>query len=255
MQCWQPFSTGEPTGRADVSEVAIQIPWRLIFALGPNILHRRPTSVDTFTEKICRQVVPEPVVEGTENLPKNPTFVLAANHYQRKGLWILFPAAILTQVIRKHYGPGDPPVRWMVTANWPRIRLGPLSFASPGDLLLPRVADALACYPVSFAGTNQAFTARSLRRVLRQAPKSDRPLGIFPEGVGGSAGVLSDAVPGVDRLLCHLANAGMPVTPVGISEREGQLCFRIGSIITTVQLISSDDAAQLVLAKIRSLVL
>ncbi len=82
--------------------------------LGPHIVDRTPTSVDAFTAEICRGITPAPVIEGTENLPANPCFVLAANHYQRKGLWILFPAAILTQVIRQHYGPTDPPVRWMV---------------------------------------------------------------------------------------------------------------------------------------------
>ena len=180
-----------------------------------------------------------------------PTFVLAANHYQRKGLWILFPAAVLTQVIRQRYGPENPPVRWMVTANWPRVRVGPLSLPSPGDVLLPRVADALACYPVSFAGSNQAFTARSLRRILREAPRANRPLGIFPEGVGGSAGVFTKPIPGVERLLNHLAKAGMPVVPVCISEFEDRLIFRIGAPISTSELISASNAADLVLARIQ----
>jgi 1-acyl-sn-glycerol-3-phosphate acyltransferase len=209
--------------------------------------------VDAFTAEICRGITPAPVIEGTENLPANPCFVLAANHYQRKGLWILFPAAILTQVIRQHYGPTDPPVRWMVTANWPRIRVGPFSFPSPGDILLPRVADALACYPVSFAGSNQAYTARSIRRILREAPRANRPLGIFPEGVGGSAGVFTKPIPGVERLLAHLAKAAMPVLPVCISEAESRLIFRIGAVITTAELMESSNAADLVLARIRHL--
>jgi hypothetical protein len=235
-----------------VSEVVIKIPWRLIFGLGPNILHRTPTSVDAFTAEICKSITPEPVIQGVENLPESPTFVLAANHYQRKGLWILFPAAVLTQVIRQRYGPGDPPVRWMVTANWPRIRVGPASFRSPGDILLPRVADALACYPVSFAGSNQSFTARSIRRILREAPRSNRPLGIFPEGVGGSAGVFTNPIPGVERLLAHLARAGMPVVPVCIGESQGRLIFRIGKVVATSEIKQSANAADLVLARIQS---
>jgi hypothetical protein len=231
----------------------IKIPWKLIFSLGPNIIDRTATSVDAFTAQIVAGIVPPPLIAGVENLPANPTFVLAANHYQRKGLWILFPAAILTQVIRQRYGPLDPPVRWMVTANWPRLRLGPVSFPSPGDILLPRVADALACYPVSFAGSNHAFTARTLRRILREAPKAQRPLGIFPEGVAGSAGVLSEAIPGVDRLLVRLAAASLPVVPVGISEAEGRLIFRIGTVIDTLEISRSANAAKLVLSKIRTL--
>jgi hypothetical protein len=240
-----------------VSEVSYSIPWDLIFTLGPHIVHRTPTSVDAFTRGICDRLQPNPQILGIENLPPSPTFILVANHYQRKGLWILFPAAILTQVIRQHYGPLDepldPPVRWMVTANWPRIKFGPLSFPSPGDILLPRVADALCCYPVSFAGSNQAFTARSLRRILREAPRSNRPLGIFPEGVAGSAGTFTDPIPGVDRLLNHLAKAGMPALPVCISESDGHLLFRIGPLITAPTLHQSSDAAKLVMQHIKDL--
>ena len=141
----------------------------------------------------------------------------------------------------------------MVTANWPRIHFGPLSFQSPGDSLLPRVADALACYPVSFAGSNQAFTARSLRRILREAPRAGRPLGLFPEGVAGSAGVFSDPIPGVERLLTHLAKSAMPVVPVCISEAEGRLIFRIGSVITTAEIAAAPNAAKTVLASIQAL--
>jgi 1-acyl-sn-glycerol-3-phosphate acyltransferase len=209
--------------------------------------------VDAFTQGICERLNPKPQILGTENLPPSANFILVANHYQRKGMWILFPAAILTQVIRQHYGPGDPPVRWMVTANWPRIRIGPLSFPSPGDILLPRVADALCCYPVSFAGSNQAFTARSIRRILRDAPQSGRPLGIFPEGVGGSAGTFSDPIPGVERLLRHLAKGGMPAVPVCILELEGRLEFRIGGVISAEELQQSPDAGKLVMREIGGL--
>ena len=241
-------------GKAAVSKpLTYSVPWDLIFGLGPHIVSRTPTSVDTFTEGVCRRLHPEPLIEGTGSLPANPTFTMVANHYQRKGMWILFPAAILTQMIRRHYGPGDPPVRWMVTANWPRIKAGPWSFRSPGDILLPRVADALCCYPVSFAGSNQAFTARSIRRVLREAPRANRPLGIFPEGVGGSAGTFTDPIPGVDRLLRHLAKSGMPVVPVCISEVNSRLRFRVGPVIASDVLSQSPDAARLAMRRVADL--
>lgn len=240
-------------GVSNKAAVTIKVPWKLILGLGPSIMQRKQANVDAFTAEVCRAIVPAPMVFGVEKLPANPTFVLAANHYQRKGLWILFPAAVLTQMVRQRYGAMDPPVRWMVTANWPRVRVGPLSFPSPGDILLPRVADALACYPVSFAGSNHAFTAGSIRRILREAPHANRPLGIFPEGVGGSAGALTKAIPGVDRLMSHLAKAGMPVVPVCISESHGQLAFRIGEVISVAEILRSDNAAELVLSHIATL--
>ena len=234
--------------------VSYPIPWDLVFGLWPNILHRRPTSVDNFSARICSRIHPEPFITGVEHLPTSALFVLAANHYQRPGLWIMHSASVLTQAIRKHYGPGDPPVRWLVTANWPPVKLGPLRFRSPGDILLPRVADALACYPVSFSGSNPAYTARSLRRILRDAPHFARPLGIFPEGVAGSASKLTDPMPGVERLLVHLAKRGLPVQPAGISEGQGRLIVRFGPMITSPEILAAADAARLTMRRIAQLI-
>lgn len=228
------------------------VPWKLIFGLGPHIANGTQTSVDAFSAGICAAMEPPPVISGWEQLPAAARFVLVANHFQRKGMWILHPAAALTQAIRTHYGPGDPPVRWMVTANWPRVRIGALSFASPGDWLLPRVAHALGCYPVSFAGSNQAFTARSIRRILREAPTADRPLGIFPEGVAGEAGTLNRPLPGVDRLIAHLAMAGLPLQPAAISGTE-RLVIRFGKTVSTDELLEASDAAQLAMERIGEL--
>lgn len=234
------------------------VPWKLVFGLGPHIANRTPTSVDAFSAGICAVMNPAPLVTGFEELPTSARFVLVANHFQRKGMWILHPAAVLTQAIRQHYGPGDlysagdPPVRWMVTANWPRLRIGPWSFPSPGDWLLPRVADALACYPVSFAGSNQGFTARSLRRILREAPRASRPLGIFPEGVAGSAGGLTRPLPGINRLIAHLAKSGLPVQPAAILETD-RLIIRFGQTVSVHELLAAPDPAELAMKRIGDL--
>jgi len=234
--------------------VSYPVPWDLVLGLWPNIVHRTPTSVDAFSAAICSRIHPEPLITGWENLPPSARFVLAANHYQRPGLWIMHAASVLTQAIRKHYGPGDPPVRWMATANWPPIELGPLRFRSPGDILLPRVADALACYPVSFVGANPAYTARSLRRILREAPHLNRPLGIFPEGVAGFAGKLNDPLPGIARLFSLLAKHGLPMQPAGISEGEGRLVVRFGPGIACAELTAAPEPAMLAMQRIAQLI-
>lgn len=233
--------------------VSYPVPWDLVFGLWPNILQRTATSVDQFSAAICARIHPDPLITGLENLPPSARFVMAANHYQRPGLWIMHAASVLTQAIRQRYGQGDPPVRWMVTVNWPPVKLGPVKFRSPGDILLPRVADALACYPVSFAGTNPAYAARSLRRILRDAPRLDRPLGVFPEGVAGYAGRLAPPIPGLERLLSHLAKHGMPVQPVGISEGEGRLVVRFGGTLDCGEILAADRCAELVMRRIADL--
>lgn len=206
--------------------VSYPVPWDLVFSLTPHIARQTRRDVDDFTRSVVERMRPEPLMEGLDHLPADPRFVLAANHYQRRGLWILHSAAVLTQAIRRAYGPGDPPVRWLVTANWPRWRFGPWSFRSPGDILLPKVAHALWCYPVSFAGSDPAFTARSLRAILRDARSLTRPIGIFPEGVAGAAGQLGPALPGVERFLGRL---GLPVVPAAVSETGGRLRVRFGA--------------------------
>ena len=205
-------------------------PWHQIAALGPHIARRTRYSVDLFSAGIASRISPPPQIEGLENLPDDPRFVLVANHYQRKGLWILHTGAVLTQLIRTRYGPGDPPVRWIVTANFPPLRLLGLRVPSPGDWLLPRVAHALDAYPVAFHGHDHRFTARTMLRLFREAPRLNRPIGLFPEGAAGMAGHLTTALPGVDRLIAMLAKAGFALQPVGISETD-RFVIRIGPTV------------------------
>lgn len=205
--------------------VSYPVPWDLVFGLTDHIRRGTRRGLNDFTARVVARMDPPPVIEGLEHLPADPRFVLAANHYQRKGLWILHPASVLTQAVVRKYGPLDPPVRWLVTANWPRWRLGPFSFRSPGDLLLPRVAHALWAYPVSFHGANPAFTARSLRTLLRELPHLSCPIGIFPEGVAGVAGRIGPALPGIGRLLSLIRR---PIVPAFITEHGGRLVIRLG---------------------------
>lgn len=206
--------------------VSCPVPWDLVFGLALHIGRGTRRDLIDFTARVVARMQPPPVIEGLENLPADPRFVLAANHYQRRGLWILHPASVLTQAVVRRYGPLEPPVRWLVTANWPRWRIGPLSFRSPGDILLPRVAHALWAWPVSFHGTDPVFTALSLRRLLAELPHTACPMGIFPEGAAGVAGRIGPALPGVGRLLRKI---GRPVVPARIGEQARRLVVRFGA--------------------------
>ncbi len=213
-----------------MTKLSYPTPWDQVAALGPHIARRTRYSVDAFSAAIAGRITPPPQIEGLENLPDDPRFLLVANHYQRKGLWIVHTASVLTQIVRARYGPGDPPVRWIATANFPPLRMLGLRIPSPGDWLLPRVAHALHCYPVAFHGHDSRFTARTMLRLLREAPSLNRPIGLFPEGAAGAAGHLSPALPGVDRLIGMLARAGFALQPVGISETD-RFVVRIGPTV------------------------
>lgn len=237
-----------------MKRVSYPVPWDLVFGLTPHIANRTHRDIDDFTRRIVSRMDPPPVFEGLRLLPDNPRFLLVANHYQRKGLWILHPAAAITQAIRARYGPCDPPVRWVVTANWPPLKLGPWKLRSPGDWLLPRVAHALHCYPVSFAGSNPLFTAQSLRRLLRDARAADCPIGLFPEGVAGSAGKLAEPLPGAGRLIGQLARAGLPAVPCAIGEFDGALSVEFGGAIPPPDLLAAADPARLAMRAVASLI-
>lgn len=226
------------------------VPWDLLRGLTPHFVNGTQQNIVDFTASVVARMEPPPLIEGLEHLPADSRFVLAANHYQRPGLWILHTASVLTQALVRKYGPADPPVKWIVTANWPAIRLGPWRVASPGDWLLPRVADVLQCYPVSFAGHDPAYTAGSIRRLLKEARGGSAAIGIFPEGVAGSAGRLTAPLPGVDRLLTHL---GRPVVPCGVSE-DGRFVMRFGPMISAADVVASEDAAALAMRRIAALI-
>lgn len=234
------------------SPIRYAVPWEQVFSLWPHVARGTRRSVDEFSAAVVSRLDPPPLVDGLMNLPHSARFVLAANHHERPGLWILHSASVLTQAICRHYGPGDPPVRWLVTANWPPLRFGPLKLPNPGDWLLPRVAHALSCYPVSFQGANPAYTANSVRRLLKDARSMERPIGLFPEGVAGKAGRLAEPLPGVDRLLAQLARLGLPVVPCGISEA-GRLVARFGPPVDPAGLLASPRPAGLVMDRIAQL--
>jgi len=241
-----------------VSEpISYPVPWDQVFSLTPHLRNGTRKDLSEFTGAIVARMLPAPVIEGWAHLPASPRFLLVTNHYQRKGLWILHSASVLTQAVLRHYGvelqPDLPPVRWMVTANWPPIRVGPWKLPSPGDWLLPRVAHALWCYPVSFAGANPAYTARSIRAILRDAKTATRPIGLFPEGVAGSAGRLSAPLPGVERLIVQLARLGLPAVPAGIREAGGRFHIRFGAAIDAGSLVAAGNAAELCMARVGEL--
>lgn len=156
------------------------VPWTVISKLGPHIMRDTRSDVETIYRGFVARMHPGPVYEGLEHLPPSPRFVLASNHYQRKGLWIAHIASVLACQMADTYH-STPPLRWLVTANWPRWHIGPVTLRSPGDVLLPKVAHAAWCYAVPFAGTNPNVAGRSLRRLLKDTSASRVPSACSPK--------------------------------------------------------------------------
>lgn len=223
-----------------------RVPWDLIIGLGPSIAARKPAPAGDLLHRIFERLQPPPLYEGLENIPARPPFVLAANHYQRRHLWIVHAAAALSDPLRARFP--EAPVRWLVTANWPPLRLGPLRIASPGDKLLPRVAETLGYFSIPYAATHPERAAAALRRLLRAAPQSI--VGVFPEGARATAGTPGPPLPGIGRLFRHLALAGIPVLPARVGENGAQFLIRFAEPLTTTRILEAADPGELVMSAI-----
>lgn len=220
-------------------------------ALTAHIANGTRADVSNIYRDFVRQMQPAPVYLGLENLPANPRFLLAANHYQREGLWIAHAASAIAGALLERYGAG-PPVRWVVTANWPRWRIVGRSIPSPGDWILPRVAHALWCYAVPFAGSNPAAAAASLRRLVNESERFEGPVGIFPEGAQATAGEPGPALPGAGRFLALMARRDWPVLPVGVGE-DGRFVIRFGCLMPPAEIAAAADPGEAVMDRIRAL--
>ena len=235
------------------SPIQYPVPWDQVYSLWPHIVHGTRRNVDDFSGSIMRRMEPGPLFLDIENWPEDPRFLLVANHYQRQGLWIVHVASVITQAVADRYGRAiDPPVHWVVTANWPPVRVGPWTLPNPGDWLLPRVAHALSCFPVSFAGANPAYTAGTIKRILKASETIERPIGLFPEGVAGTAGQLNPPLAGVDRFIALLAKRGWPALPVAASE-DGRFVIRIGQLVPPGELLAAPDPAALLMGRVGDL--
>ncbi len=234
-------------------DLRYRVPYRLLAAyLTRPVMNFSRSDITAVYRGFVARMHPGPVVRGIDNLPASGRFVLAANHYQRKQLWVAHAASALSMIVADRYA-ADPPIRWLVTGNWPRWRIGPLSIPSPGDVLLPRVAHAAWCYAVPFAGTNPAVAAGSIRRLLKDETTLACPIGIFPEGADARAGRLAPPLQETGRLFKLLAERGRPVVPAGISE-QGRLVIRIGVPIAAVEVCRTADPAALVMQQIEGLI-
>jgi hypothetical protein len=228
------------------------VPWDVFARLAPHIARGTRSDIGSlYREFVCR-MRPGPLFRGLEHLPPRPRFILAANHYQRKGLWIAHIASVLACGIADRYHCA-PPMRFLVTANWPPWHIGSLTLPSPGDVLLPRVAHAAWCYAVPFSGTNPVLAGRTLRRLLKDARELQGPIGLFPEGAHAIAGTLSPPLDGIGRLFAMLAERGWHVQPAGVSE-SGRFIVKFGPPICTGEIRQARDPGQLVMERIADLV-
>ncbi len=162
--------------------------------------------------------------EGFDRLPKDSSFVIVMNHFNRSGLNTYHAAmAVSTAVAERR--PGRKELSWLLTSEWYGRRIGPMSvpvsltrwvFARVGLIydfvVLPRRPELVM------------GRASSLRRVLLALKGG--PVGITPEAAG--SGVLIEPPPGNGLFLATLSRHGYSLYPLAVFEEGSTLVLRIG---------------------------
>ena len=234
--------------RYAVSHTRYTLPPHWFMEMGRAMLANTPRSIAKDSAFGVSRMPKPPHVTGTEHIPREGSFVLVSNHYQRLDLWIGWSGAVLinavaqqrTQGIAFHY----------ITTD--RARIG--RFTVPGTRwLIQRVANVwglVLVTPPTIAHEQVAGQRFALLRLLRLVKQSTSPIciGLMPEGDEGNTRGLKEALPGSGRSLLALSRQGLPIIPAAVWEAEGRLHAQFGSPIaataaTTLHNSTDSDTA------------
>jgi len=224
--------TEQPGERpAGVPELRYRYPPSWVIGMGRDALLSRSRSVRDDAELAVRMLPRPPLADGLDHIPAEGSFVLIANHYQRRGLWIGWAAALLCHSLLTVRS--DLSCHFVITDRI--VRDGTTVPGTPW--LFGRVANIWDFVPVT---PPEALDARpdewrrALRRCLRKLRREDGGaacLAIFPEGVRGRTRGLRELARGNGRSLLALAATGVPLLPAAVwEERDGALHARFGPL-------------------------
>lgn len=167
-----------------------------------------------------------PLVRGGDNVPESGPFVVLANHYERPGLWMAWPAMYVGHLVRERTGQDT---RWIVIEEWESFSLWGIDV--PPSVVREVFQRAFRVYGILAMPAPYAPAARRAAAMRHAAgeTKAGRILGLMPEGDVGPTPELLEAREGVGSFLLLLAASGARMLPVGLYEEDGRLVAHFGA--------------------------
>lgn len=166
-----------------------------------------------------------PLVRGADRVPEEGRFAIVANHYERPGLWMAWPALALCHVIWERTGKDT---HWVAIEEWESFSL--LGVPVPREAIRRVFERAFNTYGIiAMPPPTAPMAARaSAMRLTARRVREGEIVGIMPEGDVGPTPELLPAREGVGSFLHMLGLTGARMVPIGIFEEHDRLVLHVG---------------------------
>lgn len=220
---WHPKSLTPPTGYHYGPEYRITLP--IILRAVVYILIGRPRSLARDASIAIHAAPSPPLIRGLDRVPEGGKLVIIANHYERPGLWMAWPALIVSAAVRQRTGRD---VHWIAIQEWESFSLAGIEI--PRDWIRRIFERAFATYGILAMAPDDAPAAARAASVRLAATvlRGGGALGLMPEGTVGPTPELLEAREGAGAFLLLLTAGGAQVLPAGIYEEEERLVIQFG---------------------------
>lgn len=218
---WQPKSLVPPPGYSYGPRYRPS--WFHVLEGAVFILLGRPRSLARDALRAMTDAPLPPLIRGQDRVPETGGFVVAANHYERPGLWMAWPALLVSQLVQARTG-GD--VHWVVIQEWESLSV--MGIPVPRAAVRMTFERAFRVYGLhAMAPPYATASARAASmRAMAEAVRRGQVIGLMPEGDAGPTPELLEPREGVGAFLLLLR---APIIPVGLYEEGGRLVAEVGA--------------------------